>query len=61
MGILERVLVKIGKQTENFTIVENYDSTEIRELNVDKTVKTKVSVNDEILLQPTKDQIDSTQ
>lgn len=61
MGILEKVLVKLGKRTDNFTIVENYTSTEVRDLEVDKATRTTISLNDEIILEPTKEQINSTQ
>lgn len=59
-GYLTKVLVKIGKQTENYSIVKNYSSSEIKELNVDKNAKTTITLYDEILLKPTQEQIDST-
>lgn len=59
-GILERVLVKLIKQSDNYSIVENYSASELQELNIDKNIKTSLLLNDELLLNPTKDQIDST-
>lgn len=61
MGYLDKVLVKLVKQTDNYSIVDNYSTSEINELNVGKNVKTSILLNDELLLNPTQDQIDSTQ
>ncbi|MBR3134059.1 MAG: hypothetical protein IKG56_01185 [Clostridia bacterium] len=60
MGYYEKILVKIVKQTDNYTIVENYSTSEIKELNIDSNVRTSILLNDEILLNPTEEQIDST-
>ena len=59
-GYLTKVLVKLGKQTENYSIVKNYSSSEIKELNISKNVKTTITLYDEILLKPTQEQINST-
>lgn len=60
MGYHEKILVKIVKQTESYTIVENYSTSEIKELNIESNVRTSILLNDEILLNPTDDQINST-
>lgn len=59
-GYLTKVLVKLGKQTENYSIVKNYSSSEIKELNISKNAKTTITLYDEILLKPTQEQINST-
>lgn len=59
-GYLEKVLVKIKKQTSDYSIVTNYSSSEIKEMNIDKNAKTSIILYDEILLKPTENQINST-
>lgn len=59
-GYLTKVLVKLGKQTENYSIVKNYSSSDIKELNISKNAKTTITLYDEILLKPTQEQINST-
>lgn len=59
-GYLSRILVKVVKQTDNYSIVKNYSSSEIKELHVDSNVKTSIMLNDELLLNPTENQINST-
>lgn len=59
-GYLSKVLVKVMKQTDEYSIVKNYSSSEIKELNVDKNAKTTISLYDEILQNPTEEQINST-
>lgn len=59
-GYLEKVLIKIKKQTDDYSIVTNYSSSEIKELTIDKNVKTSIVLYDEILLKPTENQINST-
>lgn len=60
MGYLTKILVKLVKQTDNYSIVENYSTSEIRELNADSNARTSILLNDELILNPTKEQIDST-
>ena len=60
-GYLEKVLVKVVKKTNNYSIITSYKSSEIKELNVDKKAKTTVLLYDEILLNPTENQIKSTE
>ena len=60
-GYLEKVLVKVVKKTNNYSIITSYKSSEIKELNVDKKAKTSVLLYDEILLNPTENQIKSTE
>ena len=59
-GYLERVLVKIKKQTDDYSIVTNYSSSEIKELNIADNAKTSIVLYDEILQKPTENQINST-
>ena len=59
-GYLSRILVKVVKQTDNYSIVKNYSSSEIKELRVDSNVKTSIMINDELVLNPTENQVDST-
>lgn len=59
-GYLSKVLVKIGKQTESYSIVKSYVQSELKELNYDKNAKTNITLYDEIVLKPTQEQVDST-
>lgn len=59
-GYLERVLIKIKKQTDEYSIVSNYSSSEIKELDYNEKAKTSIVLHDEILLKPTENQINST-
>lgn len=60
-GYLEKVLVKEVKKTDNYSIVSNYSVTDLNDLNVNKKAKTSISLYDEIILNPTEDQIKSTE
>ena len=53
----KKVLVKIKKQTDTYSIVKNYSASELKELNYDKKALTSLMLNDEILLNPTEDEI----
>lgn len=59
-GYLDRVLVKVIKQTDSHTIVTNYSSSEIDDLSVDSKTKTSILLYDELILNPTQEQINST-
>lgn len=59
-GYLSKVLVKIGKQTESYSIVKSYVQSELKELNYDKNAKTNITLYDEIVLKPTQEQVDTT-
>ena len=56
-GHLKKILVKIKKQTDTYSIVKNYSASELKELNYDKKALTSLMLNDEILLNPTEDEI----
>ena len=55
------ILVKEVKKTDNYSIVSNYSVTDLNDLNVNKKAKTSISLYDEIILNPTEDQIKSTE
>lgn len=50
-GYLDKILVKVVKQNEKYSIVESYDTEELKELNISTSTK-KISLYDEILLYP---------
>lgn len=56
-GYLDKVLVKTKKATENYSIVTNYSTSEIEELELDKDVSTSIILYDELLLTPSEEQI----
>ena len=56
-GYLDKVLVKVQKATENYSIVTNYSTSEIEELNLSEDVSTSIILYDELLLKPSENQI----
>ena len=57
VGYTDEILVKVLKEAENYSIIENYTSLELRELGystTDITNMKNISLYDEILLKPTK-------
>ena len=58
-GYLDKVLVKVQKATENYSIVKNYSTSEIEELDIDKNVSTSIILYDELLLKPSTEQINN--
>lgn len=56
-GYLQKMLIKIVKQTQDFTIVTSYTSKEINEINVEDGVKKSISLYDEIIEKPTEEQL----
>lgn len=60
-GYLERVLVKVKKRVEDYSIVSNYSTSEIKELeNVNKNSRTSIILYDELILNPKEGQINET-
>lgn len=60
-GYLERVLVKVKKRGEDYSIVKNYSTSEIKELeNVNKNARTYIILYDELILNPKEGQINET-
>lgn len=58
-GYLNKVLVKVGKKTETYTVVSNYSASEIKELTITESTRTSVVLYDEIVLKPTEEMINS--
>ena len=58
-GYLDKVLVKVQKATENYSIVTNYSTSEIEELNLSEDVSTSIILYDELLLTPSEEQINN--
>lgn len=58
-GYLDKVLVKVQKTTDNYSIVKNYSTSEIEELDIDKSVSTSIVLYDELLLTPSEEQINN--
>ena len=61
MGYLTKILVKLVKQTDSYSIVENYSASELKEIEADPKAKTSILLNDELLLNPTEEQVNSTE
>lgn len=60
-GYLERVLVKVKKRGEDYSIVKNYSTSEIKELeNVNKNARISIILYDELILNPKEGQINET-
>jgi len=56
-GYLDKILVKIKKTTDSYSIVTNYSTSEIEELDIDSGVSTSIILYDELILNPTESQI----
>lgn len=56
-GYFQKVIVKVVKQTDDFSIITNYTMKELNEMNVKDSYKTSISLFDEILERPTEEQI----
>lgn len=59
-GYLEKVLIKITKKGESYSIVTNYSTTEINELNIKNNAKTGIMLYDELIISPTEEHIKQT-
>ena len=53
MGTKEKMLVKILKQTNEFSLIDNYTTEELKKMGLDISEDRKtISVNDEIVVNP---------
>lgn len=58
-GYLDKVLVKVKKKTDSYSVVTNYSTSELKDLKLDKNVSTSIILYDELILKPTESQIKS--
>lgn len=56
-GYLNKILVKVNKKTEAYSIVTNYSTSEIKDLNIDSKTYTSIMLYDELILNPSPGQI----
>lgn len=56
-GVNEKVIVKVKKKSDDYSIVSNYSTSELKNIEIDKNVKTTSILYDEILLNPTMEQL----
>lgn len=56
-GYLDKVLVKVKKKTDTYSVVTNYSTSEIKDLDVDSRVSTSIILYDELILKPSEEQI----
>lgn len=59
-GYLDRVLVKVKKKTDTYSVASNYSTSELNELNIDTKTSTSLILYDELILKPSEDQINKT-
>lgn len=59
-GYLEKVLIKLVKQEDDYSIVTNYSTSEIDELEISENVKNGIMLYDELIVEPTEEQIQET-
>ena len=55
-GYLEKVLVRIVRETDDYAIVTSYSASAIKDLTISNNVKTTISLYDELVLEPSEDQ-----
>ena len=60
-GYLEKVLVKVTQKGEDYSIVTNYSTSEIKDLEIDNKAKTSIMLYDELILEPMQEQIQETE
>ena len=58
-GYLEKVLVRIVRESEDYAIITTYSASAIKDLAISNKVKTTISLYDELILEPSEDQIKS--
>ncbi len=56
-GYLEKILVKIRKVGEDYSIVTNYSTSDIKDMEVAENAKTSLMLYDELILEPTEEQL----
>ena len=56
-GYLDKVLVKVKKKTDTYSVVTNYSTSEIKDLDVESRVSTSIILYDELILKPSEEQI----
>ncbi len=56
-GYLEKVLIKVIKKGEDYSIVTNYSTSQLKDLEVSKNAKTSIMLYDEVILEPTQEQL----
>ena len=59
-GYLEKVLVKVTKKGEDYSIVTNYSTSEIKDLEVSSKAKTSIMLYDELILEPNQEKLEET-
>lgn len=52
VGYLDKLLVKVKKQNDKYSLVTNYEPKELKELGVNYSSTKKISLYDEILIKP---------
>ena len=56
-GYLDKVLVKVKKRTDSYSVVTNYSTSELEELDLESGVSTSIILYDELILNPSEDQV----
>ena len=56
---MEKVLIKVKKEGEDYSIVSNYSTSEIKDLEVAENAKTSLMLYDELVIDPTTNQLES--
>ena len=56
MNKITKVLVKVKKQGEYYSIISNYSVSELNEMNLDEEISTSILLYDEIILKPNEEE-----
>ena len=59
-GYLKRILIKVKKKTDTYSIISKYSASELEEMGIKMDVATSFSLYDEIVVNPTENQIESS-
>ena len=60
-GYLDKVLIKVKKKTDSYSIVANYSTSEIEQLHIKQGISTSITLYDELILNPTEEQINKNE
>ncbi len=60
-GYLDKVLVKVERRGEDYSVVSSYSGSELKDLSIKNNIKTSILLYDQLLLYPTESQIKDTE
>ena len=59
-GYLDKVLIKVKKKTDSYSVVTNYSTSELEKFDLKSGVSTSIMLYDELILNPSDEQVKET-